>query len=101
MFEKRMKKEKASRRIPEEKAATLDEVRAAIENLMPEQLLRLKKYARQRIRGLGRASMGRDHKDLLQEAITATLDPDRRRWNKGAVDFVGHLIGAMRSIADD
>jgi hypothetical protein len=41
---------------------------------------------------------GRDHEDLLEEAVADTLDPTKRRWNKD-VSFVRHLIGAMRSIS--
>jgi hypothetical protein len=41
---------------------------------------------------------GRDHEDLLGEAVADTLDPTKRRWNKD-VSFVRHLIGAMRSIS--
>ena len=50
------------------------------------------------MRGLGRRASGRNHEDLLNEAIADTLDPEKRRWNK-QVSFVTHLIGAMRSIA--
>lgn len=39
-----------------------------------------------------------DGEELLFEALERTLD-DRRRWNQAAVEFVGHLIGVMRSIA--
>ncbi|HVI03049.1 MAG TPA: hypothetical protein VM869_30345 [Enhygromyxa sp.] len=39
-----------------------------------------------------------DGEELLFEALERTLD-DRRRWNRAAVEFVGHLIGVMRSIA--
>jgi hypothetical protein len=35
---------------------------------------------------------------LLFDALERTLD-GRRRWNHAAVDFVGHLIGVMRSTA--
>jgi hypothetical protein len=35
---------------------------------------------------------------LLFDALERTLD-GRRRWNRGGVDFVGHLIGIMRSVA--
>lgn len=41
---------------------------------------------------------GRDHDDLLGEAVQDTLDPTKRSWNKD-VSFVRHLIGAMRSIS--
>jgi hypothetical protein len=39
-----------------------------------------------------------DGEALLFEALERTLD-GRRRWNLSAVDFVGHLIGVMRSVA--
>lgn len=47
---------------------------------------------------MGRKAAGRDHGDLLSEAIRHTLDPDKRRWNR-SVSFTQHLIGAMRSIS--
>ena len=78
--------------------ATVDEVQAAVEGLSAANLLRLEKFARWRVRGLGRRAGGRDHRDLLQEAMTSTLAGDRN-WNKAAVHFVGHLLGAMRSIS--
>ena len=90
--------EKLLRRIPEEKAATPDEVRTAIADLTTPNLLRLKKFASFRIRGLGRKACGRDGNDLRQEAVVDTLSGNRH-WNKEAVDFVGHLLGAMRSIS--
>jgi len=91
--------QKPSRRVPEEKAASQDEIRTAIHSLTKAELLRLEKFARWRIRGLGRARGGRDWEDLLGEALTATLDDDHRRWNK-SVSFVQHLLGAVRSISD-
>jgi len=39
-----------------------------------------------------------DGEALLFDALERTLD-GRRRWNQAAVDFVGHLISAMRSMA--
>jgi hypothetical protein len=39
-----------------------------------------------------------DGEALLFEALERTLD-GRRRWNRGSADFVGHLIGTMRSVA--
>lgn len=88
----------ASRRVPEEKAASEDEIVAAIEALTDDKLRRLRQYARSRISILKRKALGRSHADLLQEAITDTLSGDRR-WNKDAVNFPGHLTGAMRSIS--
>ncbi len=90
--------EQRPRRIPEGRAATPDEVRTALDALTEADLVRLEKFARYRVRGLGRSARGRDHEDLLGEAIADTLDPEKRRWNK-AVSFVQHLIGAMRSIS--
>jgi hypothetical protein len=79
-------------------AATREEIVAAIEVLTPQEYLRLKLYARWRIRGLGRAAQGRDWEDILREAISATYEGNRH-WYKGSVDFCRHLIGAMRSIS--
>lgn len=80
--------------------ATEEEVIAALEALTERQLKALKSFARWRIRGLGRASLGRDHEDLLQEAVTATLAGDRH-WNISFVDFFGHLLWSMRSISSN
>jgi hypothetical protein len=74
------------------------EVRAAIEALSPSDLRTLQGAAKFRIAGLGRKALGRDWSDLLQEAVTRTVEGDRR-WNKSGVGFVGHLLGVMRSIA--
>jgi DNA-directed RNA polymerase specialized sigma24 family protein len=78
--------------------ATEEEVIAAVDALTDSQLKALKQYARWRIRGLGRSSLGRNFEDLLQEAMTATLAGDRH-WNKATGDFFGHLVWAMRSIS--
>lgn len=76
----------------------MEEVRAALDALSDANLVRLEKYARYRIRGLGRKAGGRDYEDLLGEAARDTLDPEKRKWNK-RVGFAQHLIGAMRSIS--
>src|SRR5437763_7081265 len=90
--------DKTSRRVPEERAATREEVVAAVEALTRHEYLRLEQYARWRIRGIGRAARGRDWEELLREAISATYEGSRH-WNKESVDFPGHLIGVMRSIS--
>ena len=95
---------KSTRGVPEAQAATRDEVDLAIEALTPGQLVKLKKFAGWRIRGLGRASLRRDAEVLLQDALTSTLvgcegSGEGRRWNK-KVDFVKHLTESMRSISD-
>jgi hypothetical protein len=87
-----------------EEFATAAEVIAAIESLSAEQYFRLKKYARFRIRGLGRAAMGRSYESLLSQAVISTLlgaegGVEGRKWAKNRVPFVHHLLGAMRSIS--
>lgn len=89
------KKSTAPGKIPEEKVASEEEIRAAIESLTDAQTGRLEGYARARIRSLGRKARGRDGEDLLGEVMTLTIE-GTRRWNK-SVTFEGHLIGAMRS----
>jgi len=91
---------RSSRRVPKDRAASTDEVRAAIESLSDADYLRLEKTAMWRIRGLGRRSGGRTHDDLLHEAVRAALD-GTRSWDRSKVDFVGFLIGAIRSISDN
>jgi DNA-directed RNA polymerase specialized sigma24 family protein len=91
-------KKTPTRRVPEEKAASIDEVLAAIEALTPAESTRLLKFAQRRIAAMGRKSKGRSGHGLLQEAITSVLE-DGRRWNKETVSFVGFLFGAIRSIS--
>jgi hypothetical protein len=69
-------------------------IETAIESLSDADWYRLRQVAR--ILAWKVPSM--DGEELLFEALERTLD-DRRRWNRAAVEFVGHLIGAMRSIA--
>lgn len=90
--------EKPARRIPEENAASQEEILAAMNALTDAQSLKLRNFARFRINGLGRRSGGRDYEDLLGEAFKATLARDRR-WNK-AISFFQHMLGAMSSISD-
>jgi hypothetical protein len=89
----------ASRRVPPEKSAKLEEIGAAIDSLSKEDLWRLEQYARWRLKGIGRAARGHNYEDLLRESIMATCDPERRRWNIEKVSFVQHLKGVMRSIS--
>jgi len=89
---------KPSRRVPVENAATQVEIETAIQSLSSADNIRLQNFARFRIRGLGRASKGRDWQDLIRQALTDTLDPKHRCWNK-SVTFVRHMLGAMRSIS--
>lgn len=79
-------------------AASAQDVYRAIESLTPGELLKIREFAVWRVKGLGRKSNGRDHEDLMQEAVTRTVAGDRH-WNEGSVSFVVHLLGAMRSIS--
>lgn len=87
----------AKHRVPEEKAASSEEIITSVKTLTTAQLLRLQKFAQYRIRGLGRAAMYRNHKDLFNDAVTRTL-AGNRSWNKD-VSFEVHLLGVMRSIS--
>lgn len=89
-----------SRRISPEKAASIDEINDAIVAMTAEDLKRLEKYSRWRIKGLGKKRLGRTWEDLLNEAITAFCS-DTRRWVKENVYFVKAMTEAMRSISDN
>ena len=91
-------------RSQDRKWATRKEVDQALKSLTPEQWRTLQKRAAYRVQDLGRASHGRTGEDLFGDAIRSTVERTQgtgkgRRWNK-RVDFVTHLLGAMRSIAD-
>jgi hypothetical protein len=84
--------------------ATTAEVVAAIESLSAEQYYRLKRFAQWRMRGIGRAALGRTHDSLLAQAAVSTFQGSEsetkgRKWAKNRVPFVEHLFGAMRSIS--
>ncbi|MGB8411833.1 MAG: hypothetical protein WCE23_03310 [Candidatus Binatus sp.] len=92
--------EKPSRRVPDESAATREEIEEAIEALTPADTARLRRYAQQRILRLGRTAESRTADDLMQTALIDLLK-DTRRWNKNKVGFVRFLIGAMQSISSN
>jgi len=88
------------KRVPESEAASETEVVEAIQALSTAELAKLGRFARYRVFTVGpRAARGRTARDLLADAMTATLD-DTRRWRKGTIEFTIHLIGAMRSISN-
>jgi hypothetical protein len=79
------------------------EIDRAIKTLTSSDLARLQRFAKFRVRGLGRAASGRDWEELLGEALYRTLKgtddvQNGRHWNR-RVPFVQHLAGAMSSIA--
>jgi hypothetical protein len=88
----------------QDEGATKAEIVAAIESLSAEQYYRLKRFAQWRMRGIGRAALGRNYHSLLAQAVVSTLEGSEsetngRKWAKNRVPFVEHLFGAMRSIS--
>jgi len=74
------------------------EIRRAIDELSGTDLRRLGNYARFRMGALGGSARGQGWRDLMNKALTDTLD-GVRSWNPDGVSFVDHLLGAMRSIS--
>jgi len=89
-----------ARRVPEEVAATEEEILAAIEALTTEDLLRLRAYSRLRAGILRRAGLDKGDEDLLQIAVKSLLSR-RRKWNKTANSFSDFLFGAIKSISNN
>lgn len=92
------KKPASLRSVPEEEAATREELVAAIDGLTPEDWLRLRSFARFRMGAVAPLqAKGRTDEDLLREAIARAATGDRR-WRR-SVPFHQFLFGAMRSIS--
>ena len=83
-----------------EKFATVDEIEQATEKLTKAEWAKLCSFARNRARMMALRGSAFTEEDLVKEAIVALLE-ERRHWNPRKVDFVGVLIGAMRSIASN
>ena len=69
--------DKNPRRVPEDRRATPDEVRAALEGLTEADSVRLEKYVRYRIRGLGRQAryglaVDAERRTLAAERVVCT-----------------------------
>jgi ParB-like chromosome segregation protein Spo0J len=82
------------RRLPSAQAATIDQIHQAVIALTSVELKRLRQFAKYRLEAIGRAN---EEKDLVQAAITRTID-GQRSWNKNNVDFFGHLLGVISSM---
>lgn len=78
--------------------ASLEEVEEAIGRLTPADSERLSRFAQLKVRGLRGLGLGVEAEDLLQEALTRSLQPGGKRWPKN-ISFVNHLIAAMRNSA--
>lgn len=85
------------RRLPPGQAATVDEVYEAVGALTHAQLHRLGRFAQYRLEGVRRAGIANSGEDLVQEAVLRTLH-GKRSWNKKEVDFIGHVIGVIKSL---
>ena len=84
----------ASGKITTEKAATREEIDAAIAALTDTELVRLQRFASARIARIGAAADGRDYGELVSESYRRVLGS--RSWNKD-VAFVNHMFGTIRS----
>jgi DNA-directed RNA polymerase specialized sigma24 family protein len=87
------------RQVSEERAATPDEIRAAIDALSKTDWYRLQKFADYHVFLLGEKAGDRRGRDLLNEAFKRLLQR-LRKWDKSKVGFMGFLYGAMESIAN-
>ena len=86
-------------KVPEERAATPDEIRAAIAALSKADWYRLRTFADYYIFLLSDRAGERRGGDLLNEAFKRLLERSRK-WDKSKVGFLGFLYGAVESIAD-
>lgn len=83
-----------------EKVATVEEISLAIEKLTPAEWAKLHSFARNRARMMALRGSSFTEQDLVSEAVVALLE-ERRHWNPKKVDFLGVVMGAMRSIASN
>jgi hypothetical protein len=83
-----------------EKIATVDEITGTVEKLLPEEWAQLNAYGNNRARIMALYGGAYDGPDLVKEAIIALLE-QRRTWNPKKVNFVGVLMGAMKSISSN
>jgi hypothetical protein len=83
-----------------EKVATVEEISSAIEKLTKAEWAKLHSFARNRARMMALRGSAFTEKDLVSEAVAALLE-ERRHWNPKKVDFLGVVMGAMRSIASN
>jgi DNA-directed RNA polymerase specialized sigma24 family protein len=90
---------KKPRQVPEARAATPDEIRAAIDALSRTDSYRLRKFAEYHIFLLGEKAGDRRGDDLLNDAFLRILKRSRK-WDRTKIGFMGFLYGAMESIAN-
>jgi len=83
-----------------EVVATAEEIEQAIAKLTRADFAKLNEFARNRAQVLSLFGVSYAGEDLLQEAVISLLE-QRRHWNPKKVDFMGVLMGAIRSIASN
>ena len=83
-----------------ETVATVEQIELAVKNLTVADLAKLHAFARNRAKMMRLYGSPHDEQDLLGDAVLSLLE-ERRHWNPKKVNFVGVLIGAMRSIASN
>lgn len=81
-----------------EVVATVEEVEQAIARLTRADFARLNEFAKNRAHMVSLFGVSCDGEDLLQEAVFSLLQ-ERRHWNPKKVNFMGVLMGAIRSIS--
>ncbi len=90
---------KPPRQVPEDRAATPDEIQAAIDALSKTDWYRLREFADYHAFPLGESAGDHPGEDLLNEAFSRLL-AQSRKWDKSKVGFMSFLYGAMKSIAN-
>ena len=90
-------KEKARVLANTDMVASPDDVRQAIASLTEAESVKLRRMAEGASFRLRRKVYGADPKDILQEAMFRVLH-GKRHWKPQKVDFVGLLLGMIKSI---
>lgn len=87
------------RAAPQPRAASPEEILRAIESLSDADNERLEQYAINRIHRIGRAAAGRNHQELLHEALVSLLEGPRHWFPDNGVSFPVCLMGVLRSLS--
>jgi len=90
-------KEKTQVKTAPDPVASIDEVRQAIAALTESETVKLRHAAEGAAYRLRRRVFSVEPKEIFNEAISRVLG-EQRRWQPRKVDFVGLLLGVIRSI---
>lgn len=83
-----------------EQIATVDEITEAIGKLRPEEWAKLAIFAENRAKFMNLYGAAVDGDDLMQRGVVELLE-SRRSWNPKKVNFIGVLLGVIKSIASN